>query len=169
MGPGSRLEGKVAIVTGGAAGFGKGIATKFVSEGARVLIADLSPEAGEKTAAELPGCTFARADVTRREDWTALLATALKEYGRLDIVVNNAGASYANKASEDVTDADFDLVVGVNVKSVYLSTSVLLPYFLENKRPGCFIQIASTAGVRPRPRLTWYNASKAAIISATKV
>ena len=169
MAPGSRLEGKVAIVTGGAAGFGKGIATKFVSEGARVLIADLSPEAGEKTAAELGGCTFARADVTRREDWAALLATALKEYGRLDIVVNNAGASYANKASEDVTDADFDLVVDVNVKSVYLSTSVLLPYFLENKRPGCFIQIASTAGVRPRPRLTWYNASKAAIISATKV
>lgn len=168
MAPGPRLQGKVAIVTGGAAGFGKGIVTKFVEEGARVVIADVSREVGEKAAAEL-GCKFARANVTRREDWESLLAMVLAEYKQLDIVVNNAGASYANKATEDVTDDDFDLVMNVNVKSVYFSTSVLLPYFLENKRPGSFIQIASTAGVRPRPRLTWYNASKAAIISATKV
>ncbi|KAI1643174.1 3-oxoacyl-reductase [Daldinia loculata] len=162
-----RLEGKVAIVTGGASGFGKGIVAKFVEEGARIIIADLSEEAGRAAAQEL-GCNFAAADVTKREDWERLLRTALDTFGQLDIVVNNAGATYANKPTEEVTDKDFDLVMNVNVKSVYISTSVIVPYFLENKRPGSFIQVASTAGVRPRPRLTWYNASKAAVINATK-
>lgn len=168
MAPQPRLEGKVAIVTGGASGFGRGIATKFVEEGARVIVADLSEKSGQKVAQEL-NCSFAVADVTKREDWEALLAQSVDTFGQLDIVVNNAGATYANKATEDVTDDDFDLVMNVNVKSVYLSTNVLLPYFTRTKRPGSFIQVASTAGVRPRPRLTWYNASKAAVINATKV
>ncbi|KAI5859933.1 3-oxoacyl-reductase [Durotheca rogersii] len=167
MAPGSRLEGKVAIVTGGASGFGRGIAAKFAAEGARVIIADLSEEAGRAAAQEL-GCVFAAGDVTKRGDWETLLRTALDSFGQLDVVVNNAGATYANKPTEDVDERDFDLVMNVNVKSVYVSTSVLLPYFLEGKRPGAFIQVASTAGVRPRPRLTWYNASKAAVINATK-
>lgn len=162
-----RLEGKVAIVTGGASGFGKGVATKFAAEGARVIIADLSQEAGEAAAKEL-GCDFAVADVTNREHWKQLLQTALDKHGQLDIVVNNAGATYANKATETVTEHDFDLCFNVNVKSVYLSASVIVQYFLNNKRPGCFIQMASTAGIRPRPGLTWYNASKAAVINATK-
>lgn len=168
MAPKPRLEGKVVIVTGGASGFGRGIAAKFVEEGARVIIADLSADAGQVVAQEL-NCNFARADVTVRADWQNLLREAIESFGQLDIVVNNAGATYTNKATEEVSDNDFDLVMNVNVKSVYLSTNVLLPYFLENKRPGCFIQVASTAGVRPRPRLTWYNASKAAVINATKV
>lgn len=168
MTPKPRLDGKVAIITGGASGFGRGIATKFVEEGARVIVADLSEEAGLKVAGELK-CEFAVADVTKREDWDRLLKQALNVFGQLDIVVNNAGATYANKATEDVTEKDFDLVMNVNVKSIYLSTNILLPYFIENGKPGCFIQIASTAGVRPRPRLTWYNASKAAVINATKV
>ena len=155
-------------MTGGGSGFGKGITAKFLQEGAQVLIADLSEEAGKTASSEL-GCKFAKADVTKRDDWESLLAVVLAEFGQLDIIVNNAGASYANKATEDVTDEEFDLVMNVNVKSIYLSTSVLLPYFLKNERPGSFIQIASTAGVRPRPRLTWYNASKAAVITATKV
>ncbi|ETS75145.1 hypothetical protein PFICI_13629 [Pestalotiopsis fici W106-1] len=167
MSPTLRLQGKVAIVTGGASGFGKGIATKFVEEGAKVIVADLSAESGQKVADELK-CEFAVADVTKREDWERLLKQSLDQFGQLDIIVNNAGMTYANKATEDVTDADFDLVMNVNVKSIYLSTSVLLPHFLETKKPACFIQIASTAGVRPRPRLTWYNASKAAVINATK-
>ncbi|KAI0118026.1 3-oxoacyl-reductase [Hypoxylon sp. NC0597] len=167
MAPKPRLEGKVAIVTGGASGFGRGIAAKFVDEGAKVIIADLSEEAGQAAAQEL-SCNFATADVTKREDWKRLLKTALDIYGQLDIVVNNAGATYTNKPTEEVTDKDFDLVMNVNVKSIYISTNVLLPYFLEQKRPGNFIQVASTAGVRPRPRLTWYNASKAAVINATK-
>jgi NAD(P)-dependent dehydrogenase (short-subunit alcohol dehydrogenase family) len=162
-----RLEGKVAIVTGAASGFGKGIATKFVQEGAKVLVADLSAEAGSAAAKEL-GCAFVVADVTKQADWQRLLDEAIKQFGGLDIVVNNAGATYVNKPTEDVTEKDFDLVMNVNVKSVYLSTNVLVPYFLEKKRPGSFIQIASTAGIRPRPRLTWYNASKAAVINATK-
>jgi NAD(P)-dependent dehydrogenase (short-subunit alcohol dehydrogenase family) len=162
-----RLQGKVAIVTGAASGFGKGIAIKFVEEGAKVIVADLSSDAGEAVAKEL-GCAFAVADVTRAADWEKLLKVACDKFGGLDIVVNNAGATYANKPTEDVTEKDFDLVMNVNVKSIYLSTNVLLPYFLETKRPGCFIQVASTAGIRPRPRLTWYNASKAAVINATK-
>lgn len=169
MAPGGRLEGKVAIVTGGASGFGRGIATKFAAEGARVVLADVAEEAGAAAAAALPQCAFVRADVTRAGDWAALLQTALDRFGQLDVVVNNAGATYANKPTETVTEADFDLVMAVNVKSVWLSTHVLLPYFLDRARPGCFLQVASTAGVRPRPNLTWYNASKAAVINATKV
>ncbi|KAI0197020.1 3-oxoacyl-reductase [Astrocystis sublimbata] len=167
MTPQPRLQGKVAIVTGGASGFGKGIASKFIEEGCSVLIADLSDEAGQSVAKEL-GCAFTLGDVTRREDWERLLNEAVDKFGRLDIVVNNAGATYANKATEDVTEAEFDKVMNVNVKSVYLSTNVIVPYFVESKTPGSFIQVASTAGVRPRPRLTWYNASKAAVINATK-
>lgn len=164
-----RLEGKVAIVTGGASGFGKGIAQKFIHEGAKVLVADLSADAGEAVARELgEHALFQRGDVTSRADWEALLETATQKLGGLDIVVNNAGGTYANKPTETVTDGDFDLCFNLNVKSIYLATNVLLPYFLEGGRPGSFINVASTAGVRPRPGLAWYNASKAAVINATK-
>lgn len=176
-----RLQGKVAIVTGGASGFGRGIATKFVAEGARVIVADLAADAGEAVARELnnnestsssssPGAVahFHRADITRREDWAALLTLATSTWGGLDIVVNNAGGTYPNKPTEQVTDADFDLCFNLNVRSVYMSASVLLPYFLDSGRPGAFVNVASTAGVRPRPGLAWYNASKAAVINATK-
>ncbi|EHY58282.1 4-formylbenzenesulfonate dehydrogenase TsaC1/TsaC2 [Exophiala dermatitidis] len=162
-----RLSGKVAIVTGGASGFGRGIATKFVNEGAKVIIADLSAASAEAVAKEL-GCQFTVANVTKREDWEALLRKAQEQYGGLDIIVNNAGATYANKPTHEVSDKDFELVMDVNVRSIYLSTSVLLPYFLEQKRPGAFIQVSSTAALRPRPGLTWYNASKAAVSNATK-
>lgn len=164
-----RLEGKVAIVTGGASGFGKGIATKFIQEGGKVIVADLSAEAGQAVASELgSSAAFQRADVTKREDWEQLLKTATEKFGGLDVVVNNAGTTYPNKPTEQVTDKDFDVVFTVNVKSIYLSTNVLLPYFLGSGRPGSFISLASTAGVRPRPGLAWYNASKAAVINATK-
>ncbi|KAJ3534139.1 hypothetical protein NM208_g1036 [Fusarium decemcellulare] len=162
-----RLQGKTAIVTGGASGFGKGIATKFIAEGANVVITDLSEEQGTAVAAEL-NCVFVRADATKPEDWKRALEVSLDKFKQLDIVVNNAGAAYSKKPTEDVTEANFDLVMNVNVKGVYHSTTTLLPYFLKEKRPGCFIQVASTAGTRPRPELTWYNASKAAVINATK-
>lgn len=155
------------MVTGGGSGFGAGIAKKFVDEGAKVLICDLSQENGTNVAKSL-GCEFQVADVTKRSDWEAVLKKAVDAFGGLDIVINNAGASYSNKPTEDVQDKDFDLCFNVNVKSIYLSSSVLLPYFMGNNRPGCFIQIASTAGIRPRPGLTWYNASKAAVSNATK-
>lgn len=162
-----RLEGKVAVVTGGGSGFGAGIASKFTQEGAKVIITDLSQENGTKVAQSL-GCQFHKADVTKRADWEAVLKHAIDSFGGLDIVVNNAGASYSNKPTETVKDEEFDLCFQVNVRSVYLSSSVLLPYFIDSNRPGCFIQIASTAGIRPRPGLTWYNASKAAVSNATK-
>ncbi|KAI0535011.1 3-oxoacyl-reductase [Xylaria digitata] len=167
MTPQPRLQGKIAIVTGGASGFGKGIAAKFAQEGAQVVIADLSDEAGRSVASEL-GCAFTAGDVTKRADWERFLKETIDKFGKLDIVVNNAGAAYSNKATEEVTEEEFDRVMNVNVKSVYLSTNVIVPYFVENKISGNFIQIASTAGVRPRPRLTWYNASKGAVITATK-
>ncbi|KAJ5223331.1 hypothetical protein N7468_007873 [Penicillium chermesinum] len=162
-----KLANKVAIVTGAASGFGTGIATKFVQEGCKVLIADLNAEGGQKVADEL-GCSFAVADVTNLEHWKALLEKAGAEFGGLDIVVNNAGVTYVNKPTETVTEKDFDLVMNVNVKSIYMSATACLPYFLENQRPGVFIQIGSTAATRPRPGLTWYNASKAAVMNATK-
>lgn len=162
-----RLLNKVVIITGGASGFGKGIAEKFAAEGAKVVIADLSAEAGTAVAEGLGG-SFVTADVTKRECWDSILSHTLDTHGRLDVVVNNAGATYSNKPTETVTEADLDLCFQVNVKSVYMSTSVLLPYFIDNQRPGCFIQVASTAGIRPRPGLTWYNASKAAVACATK-
>lgn len=162
-----RLEGKVAIVTGAGSGYGRGIAKKFVEEGGRVIIAELSEKSGEEAAAEL-NSTFFLTDVTKKESWRNLLQTVLDKHGQLDIVVNNAGATYLNKPTVDVTEEDFELCMNVNVKSIYLSTNVIVPYFLENKRPGCFIQISSTAALRPRPRLTWYNASKAAVCNASK-
>lgn len=162
-----RLEGKVAIITGGAAGFGKAIATKFALEGAKVVIADMAEDVGQKTADELK-CTFVKTNVTDRQQWQNLLKSTLDAHGQLDIVVNNAGTTYKNKPSETVTDEDFDKVMNVNIRSIYLSTSVLLPYFLDNKRPGSFITISSTAAIRPRPGLAWYNASKAAVSNATK-
>lgn len=164
-----RLEGKTVVVTGGASGFGKGIAAKFVHEGAKVVVADLSVEGGQTAVDELgSSATFQQCDVTKRADWEQVLKVATDRYGGLDIVVNNAGITYQNKPTQQVTEEDFDICFNVNVKSIYLSTNVLLPYFLESGRPGCFVSIASTAGVRPRPGLAWYNASKAAVINATK-
>lgn len=162
-----RLSGRVAIVTGGASGFGKGIVEKFLHEGCKVIIADISEANGTAVASEF-NCAFVKTDVTKRGDWEQVLAAALSTYGQLDIVINNAGATYCNKPTEQVTDDDFDLVMNVNVKSIYLSSSVIVDYFLKEKRPGCFVQVASTAGIRPRPGLTWYNASKGAAITATK-
>lgn len=162
-----RLAGKVAIVTGAASGFGRGIATKFAQEGAKVIVADLSEDAGKQVASELGG-VFIRTDVTQKADWEAALALAIKEYGQLDIVVNNAGASYSNKATENVTEKEFDMCMNVNVKSIYMSTQVVVPYLLKENRPGNFIQIASTAGIRPRGGLAWYSASKGAAITVTK-
>jgi NAD(P)-dependent dehydrogenase (short-subunit alcohol dehydrogenase family) len=162
-----RLEGKIAVVTGGGSGFGAGIAEKFLQEGAKVLITDMNPENGNKVAKNL-GCEFQDANVTKRSDWETVLKRCKDSFGGLDIIINNAGTTYNNKPTETVTDDEFDLVFNVNVKSIYLSSSVLLPYFMENNRPGVFIQIASTAGIRPRPGLTWYNSSKAAVSNATK-
>ncbi|KAK4547359.1 hypothetical protein LTR36_001015 [Oleoguttula mirabilis] len=162
-----KLSGKVAIVTGGAGGFGKGIAEKFTQEGAQVIIADFVEEAGQKTASELK-CEFQRCNVTSRQDWESLVKFADEKFGKIDIVINNAGTTYRNKPTNDVTDEDFDKVFAVNVKAIYYSANVIVPYMQKKGNGGSFVTIASTAGIRPRPGLTWYNASKAAVINATK-
>ncbi len=153
-----RLRGKTAIVTGAGSGFGAGIARRFAAEGARVIVNDVNPT-GEKVAKDIGG-QFVAADVTRGADWARLVAAA---GGELDIVVNNAGWTHRNKPFLEVTETEFERVYAVNVKSIYLSAMHAVPVFRRRGR-GCFVNIASTAGVRPRPGLTVYNSSKGAVI-----
>jgi 3-oxoacyl-[acyl-carrier protein] reductase len=163
-----RLQDKTAIVTGGGSGFGEGIARRFVQEGARVLIADIDARGGERVAAALGGsASFFRADVTRAADWAQLVAAARERFGRLDIVVNNAGWTHRKKPYLEVDEREFDKVYAVNVKSVYLSAMHAVPVF-RAQGGGAFVNIASTAGIRPRPGLTVYNSSKAAVIVLSK-
>jgi 3-oxoacyl-[acyl-carrier protein] reductase len=157
-----RLKDKTAIVTGAGSGFGAGIAKRFAQEGARVIVNDIDPK-GEKTAREIGG-TFVQADVTKSTDWAKLVAAA---GSALDIVVNNAGWTHRNKPYLEVTEAEFDRVYAVNVKSIYLSALHAVPAFRKRGR-GCFVNIASTAGLRPRPGLTVYNSSKGAVILMSK-
>jgi 3-oxoacyl-[acyl-carrier protein] reductase len=163
-----RLKGKVALVTGAGSGFGEGIAKRFAQEGARVLIADVNAPAGQRVAKAIGGdASFAEADVTRAEDWAHLVEAALQRFQRLDIIVNNAGWTHRNKPFLEVSEAEFERVYAVNVKSIYLSAKHALPVF-RRQGGGCFVNIASTAGIRPRPGLTVYNSSKAAVIVMSK-
>jgi len=158
-----RLHGKICIVTGGGSGFGAGIARRFSEEGATVIVADINAAAGEKIAREVEG-SFVHADVTKADDWAKLVRAA---GDKLDIVVNNAGWTHRNKPYLEVTEAEFDRVYAVNVKSIYLSALHAVPVFRRRGR-GCFVNIASTAGIRPRPGLTVYNSSKGAVILMSK-
>lgn len=163
-----RLKDKIAIVTGAASGFGEGIAKRFAEEGAKVLIADIQDEAGRRVADEIgEAATFVHCDVTSEADWKAAVQEAIDQFGHLDIVVNNAGYSHYNQPMLEVDEAEFDRVYAVNVKSLYLSAQVVVPVF-RAQEGGCFLNIASTAGVRPRPGLSWYNSSKFAAIGITK-
>jgi len=166
-----RLAQQVAIVTGGASGFGAEIARAYCNEGAKVLIGDLNAKLGEQTAADLRAkghnVVFEPADVTKTVDMAKLVAAAQAKFGRLDIMVNNAGISHANQPLLNVSEAEFDRIFQVNVKSIYLSAIHCVPVFRKQKR-GCFINIGSTAAVRPRPELCWYNGSKGAVVLITK-
>jgi 3-oxoacyl-[acyl-carrier protein] reductase len=166
-----RLKGKTTIVTGGGSGFGEGIAKTFAREGANVVINDLNGAAAERVASEI-ALSGARAiavagDVTKRADWDALLDAALEDFGSVQIVVNNAGTTHRNKPVLEITEAEFDRVYAVNVKGIYWSVQAMVPYF-RRQGGGVFVNIASTAGVRPRPGLVWYNGSKGAVIIASK-
>ena len=166
-----RLKGKVAIITGGAQGFGLGIAERFAQEGCSLVIADVQGEAAEKAVAALlthgVSAVAQQADVSKSSDWDELVNATLVAFGRLDIVVNNAGVSHKNRPMLEVDEAEFDRVYATNVKSIYLSAKHCVPVF-RSQGSGCFVQIASTAGVRPRPGLTWYNGSKGAVILTSK-
>lgn len=157
-----RFERKVAIVTGAGSGYGFGIATKLKSEGADIVIADISEINGSQAAKEL-NAIFVQTDVAKRDHWQTLLETTIKQYGRLDIVVNNAGVCYDKKPTHTVTEQEFDLAIAVNVKSIFHSAAVIIPHFLEQGHDAVFINIASTSAIRPRPELAWYAASKAAV------
>ena len=161
-----RLADKTAIVTGGGSGFGEGIARKFAAEGARVMVADINFDAARAVADEIGGVACA-VDVSDGNSVAAMAREALDGFGHLDILVNNAGVTHLPAALEDVSEDEFDRVLAVNVKSVYLSARALVPHF-KHRRAGVILNIASTAGVSPRPRLNWYNASKGWMITATK-
>ncbi|KAJ9633871.1 hypothetical protein H2204_006657 [Knufia peltigerae] len=169
---GKRLEGKVAIVTGGASGFGAATASLFVSEGARVLIADLNETLGAQVAATNPDrIVYQKANIAKREGWQQLLQTIDQKFsGKLDIVVNNAGTSYANKPTLDVTEEEFDLTMDVNVKSIFWSVKECVPFMKTcgTAKGGAIINVASIGAMRPRPGLVWYAASKGTVANATK-
>jgi len=163
-----KLQGKTAIVTGGASGFGAGIAAKFVAEGARVMIADINAGAATAMAREIGGGTLAQAaNMALGTDVQALTDAAITAFGHVDILVNNAGVTHLPAAMEDISEADFDRVLAVNAKSVFWSAKYIVPQ-MKSRHTGAILNVASTAGVSPRPRLSWYNSSKGWMITATK-
>jgi 3-oxoacyl-[acyl-carrier protein] reductase len=166
-----KLQDRVAVVTGAGSGFGEAIAKHFVELGAKVVVADIQSDRAERVADEIcqgGGKAIAvRADVTKDSDVAAMIKRATDTFGKLDIVVNNAGTTHKNQPMLNVDEATFDRVYAVNVKSIYLSARHAVPVF-RRQGHGTIIVIASTAGVRPRPGLTWYNGSKGAAIILTK-
>ena len=166
-----RLEHKIAIVTGAGSGFGAGIARRYAEEGASIVVNDIDEAGAARVAADIRGrggrAVVCPADVSVDADVARLVQAALAEFGRLDVVVNNAGTTHRNQPMLDVTEAMFDRIYRVNVKSLFLSARHVVPHF-RAQGGGVFITIASTAGVRPRPGLTWYNGSKGAAIVTSR-
>jgi 3-oxoacyl-[acyl-carrier protein] reductase len=164
----ARLNGKTAVVTGGASGFGAGIVRKFIAEGARVMLADINGDAATAYAATLGELAVPFAvDVSKGNSVDAMRDEALALFGQLDILVNNAGVSHMPAPLDEISEADFDRVLAVNVKSVYLTSRAFVPHF-KARKAGTILNVASTAAVSPRPRLSWYNASKGWMVTATK-
>ncbi len=170
-----RLAGQVAFISGAGAGFGAGIAAKFVAEGARVVIGDLNLGAAQQVADELnqdaaqdqPKAWPCHVDVSQGASVSSAVTASLAQFGQIDILVNNAGLGLGPTALEELDEATFDQVLAVNAKSIYLFAHHLVPH-LKAQGHGVILNIASTAGVSPRPNLTWYNASKGWVITATK-
>ena len=163
-----RLKDKTAIVTGAGSGFGKGIAMRFAKEGARVGVVDINAEAAREVASQIGNSAFAmEADVSIDGDVSRMVQEALDRWGQLDILVNNAGTTHRNQPMTEVTEEEYERIFAVNVKSVYLSARHVVP-FMKKQGFGVILNVASTAGVRPRPGLVWYNTSKGAMMTATK-
>jgi 3-oxoacyl-[acyl-carrier protein] reductase len=158
-----RLAAKVALVTGAASGFGAEIARTFAREGAKVALLDINQDGARAVAASIgPDALAIAGDVTSASDVTAAVARTLENHGRLDIVVNNAGWTHRNQPLLGVSEAEFDKVYAINVKSIYHMTLAVVPP-MRRQGGGCIINMGSTAGIRPRPGLTWYNGSKGAV------
>jgi 3-oxoacyl-[acyl-carrier protein] reductase len=166
-----RLANKVAIVTGAGSGFGEGIAKRFALEGAKVMVNDINQQAGERVAGEIKAAggvaQFLRADVSKDADVAALIKGTLAAFGGLHVVVNNAGWTHRNQPLLNVPEAEFDRLYAINVKPLFLTAKHAVPHF-RTQGGGVFITIASTAGIRPRPGLTWYNGSKGAAIVTSR-
>ncbi|MEM7774785.1 MAG: glucose 1-dehydrogenase [Pseudomonadota bacterium] len=163
-----RLDGKVAIVTGAASGFGRGIAQLYAREGAKVCVADLNGQGARDVANEIGAAAIhAAADVANADDVRAMVAATVDAFGGVDVMVNNAGYTHKNQPMLDVSEAEFDRIFDVNVKAIFLAAKAVVPE-MEKRGGGVMITTASTAGVRPRPGLTWYNGSKGAAITLTK-
>ncbi len=151
----AKLKDKVCIITGAGHGFGEAMARRFAEEGARVVIADLNPKTGSKVAQEINAAhgggektaLFQEANVTNRSSWEQLLAAALQKFGKVDVVVNNAGTTYPKKASHTVTEEEYDKVINVNMKSIFLSVAVVVPYFME-QNAGTILNVSSVGGIR---------------------
>ena len=168
MQTGSRLKDKVAIITGGASGFGEGMAKRFAEEGAKVVVADLNGKGAERVAGEIGEAAIAVAtDVSIRSEIDEMVYAAKNAFGRVDVMVNNAGYTHRNGDMLKVDEQTFDLITAVNMKAIYHATLAVAP-IMERQGGGSIITTASTAGLRPRPGLTWYNASKGWAITATK-
>ena len=162
------MTSRVAVVTGAASGFGEGMAKRFAEEGAKVVVADLNGSGAERVAGEIGAAAVAcKADVSQRADVDAMVGLATDRFGRLDIMVNNAGYTHRNGDMLKVDEKTFDTIVAVNMKAIYLAALAVVPV-MEREGGGSIITTASTAGLRPRPGLTWYNASKGWAITATK-
>lgn len=161
-----RLKDKVAIITGGASGFGEGIVRRFAQEGARVAIADLNGEAAQKLAKDIDGIAV-RTDVSNGDDVKALVKAVTDKWGGIDLLVNNAGIGHKPQPLDTLLEDTFDRILAVNAKSVYFTAREIVPLMKARKR-GAIVNVASTGGVSPRPNLTWYNASKGWMITATR-
>ena len=161
-----RLNNKIALITGSASGFGKGIAKKFVEEGAKIILVDINTKLLKKVSKNLSQDYFV-ADVSKTSHYKALARYIYKKYKTIDIVINNAGITHKPKPMENVTEKEFDKVFNVNAKSVYLCGKFFVPMMKKQKK-GSILNIASTAGISPRPKLNWYNASKGWMITASK-
>ena len=163
-----RLKDKVAVVTGAASGFGEGMAKRFAEEGARIVVADLNVKGAERVAGEIgKAAIWVQTDVSQKSEFEEMVRATLGAFGRIDIMVNNAGYTHRNGDMLDVDETTFDLITAVNMKAIYHAALAVVP-IMEKQGGGVILTTASTAGLRPRPGLTWYNASKGWAITATK-
>ena len=166
-----KLKDKTAVVTGAGSGFGEGIAKAFADEACRVVVADINPEGGKRVAGEIDRkggqAIFVEADVSKAAGAEAMIAAAKTRFGSLDILVNNAGYTHLNKPLADVDEEEFDRIFAVNVKAIYLAARLAVP-LMRKGGGGSIINTSSTAALRPRPGLTWYNGSKGAVNTITK-